>query len=243
MATIHFILQGKGGVGKSIVASFFCQALLDANIPFFAYDTDPVNATLAGYKSLNVERVEVMKNGVIDPEKFDALIEEIMKLPDDSHAVVDNGASSFIALGSYIQENNLFSLLTDEGHTIFLHTVVTAGQAMMDTLSGLDRLFQNFPETQKVIWLNPFFGNIVLNGKNFSEFALYTNNANQVKAIIELPNIYEYQVTGRDVEKVISRRQNFKDVITSPDSFRATRSRLKRFWDNLRQIISAAGLY
>lgn len=243
MATIHFILQGKGGVGKSIVASLFCQALLDANIPFAAYDTDPVNATLAGYKSLHVECVEVMKNGVIDPEKFDALIEKIMKLPDDTHAVVDNGASSFIALGSYIQENNLFSLLTDEGHTIFLHTVVTAGQAMMDTLSGLDRLFQNFPETLKVIWLNPFFGNIVLNGKNFSEFSLYTNNANQVKAIIELPNIYENQLTGRDVEKVISRRQNFKEVITSPDSFRVTKSRLKRYWDKLQQIIFAAGLY
>ena len=53
------------------------------------------------------------------------------------HAIVDNGASSFVALGAYIKENALLSLLREQGHQVFFHTVITGGQALGDTLSGL----------------------------------------------------------------------------------------------------------
>ena len=44
MATIHFILQGKGGVGKSMIASMLYQALLHYEKEVQAFDTDPVNS-------------------------------------------------------------------------------------------------------------------------------------------------------------------------------------------------------
>lgn len=52
MATIHFILQGKGGVGKSMIAAFLYQAEWDTGKSVEAFDTDPVNATLAGYNDI-----------------------------------------------------------------------------------------------------------------------------------------------------------------------------------------------
>lgn len=50
MATIHFVLQGKGGVGKSMVAVFLYQSLKALGHEVMAFDSDPVNTTLTGFK-------------------------------------------------------------------------------------------------------------------------------------------------------------------------------------------------
>jgi adenylylsulfate kinase-like enzyme len=41
--TIHLILQGKGGVGKSIVASWLAEFLIGRGQPVRCFDGDPVN--------------------------------------------------------------------------------------------------------------------------------------------------------------------------------------------------------
>jgi len=46
MATIHFILQGKGGVGKSLIAALLAQYLHGRGLEVYCFDTDPINATL-----------------------------------------------------------------------------------------------------------------------------------------------------------------------------------------------------
>ena len=43
--SIHFILQGKGGVGKSYVASLLTQYLQDKKKPVVGFDLDPTNPT------------------------------------------------------------------------------------------------------------------------------------------------------------------------------------------------------
>ncbi|WP_308620459.1 P-loop NTPase [uncultured Desulfovibrio sp.] len=78
MATIHFILQGKGGVGKSMIAVMLCQTLRHFGKEVIAFDTDPVNATLAGFKEFNVTSLDVMQDGNINPRKFDILLEALV---------------------------------------------------------------------------------------------------------------------------------------------------------------------
>ena len=51
MPTIHFVLQGKGGVGKSMIFSLFISDSCRSWHEVSAVDTDPVNATLKGLKS------------------------------------------------------------------------------------------------------------------------------------------------------------------------------------------------
>ena len=46
-ATVHFVLQGKGGVGKSFVASILGQYFQVRGRDVRCFDTDPVNQTFA----------------------------------------------------------------------------------------------------------------------------------------------------------------------------------------------------
>ena len=63
LKNFHFILQGKGGVGKTTVASFIAQYLKDRlQKEYLAIDTDQVNASFASFKALNVESLNIMEN-------------------------------------------------------------------------------------------------------------------------------------------------------------------------------------
>ncbi|MCZ2328968.1 nucleotide-binding protein [Bartonella sp. F02] len=55
MAKVHMILQGKGGVGKSMIAAILAQYKASKKHMPLCIDTDPVNATFEGYKALNVQ--------------------------------------------------------------------------------------------------------------------------------------------------------------------------------------------
>ena len=64
--TVHLSLQGKGGVGKSLVASILSQYFVSKDRAVHAVDADPVNQTLAQYEALVVERLNLLKNGNVD---------------------------------------------------------------------------------------------------------------------------------------------------------------------------------
>lgn len=240
MATIHFIQQGKGGVGKSVIASFLYQVLHHQGKDVVAFDTDPVNATLMGYREFSVVQVDIVRQEQIDTRAFDALLEDLYNLPDDSQAIVDNGASSFLALGNYMKDIGLIELLEEKGHQVFFHSVVTGGQAIGDTIAGLKVLADGFTTTPIVVWLNPFFGEIRLDGKSFEEFKIYQEYGSQFHAIIQLPHVNK-DTLGRDLEELFAKRQSFDGAITSC-RYIAVRSRLKRYWEQLISIIEQAGI-
>jgi len=136
MATIHMVLQGKGGVGKSMLATLLAQFKISKGQSPVCIDTDPVNATFYGFKSLNVQRLDILDDDKnVDAIKFDDLIERIGEATDD--VIIDNGASSFIPLSSYLIANETASVFKEMGHQLLVHTVITGGQAMPDTLGGL----------------------------------------------------------------------------------------------------------
>ncbi len=162
MSTIHFVLQGKGGVGKSLVASLLFQYLNGQGLPVSGVDTDPVNSTFSGYKELNIQPLNIMDGDDIDQRRFDSLMEIIFQQPKNSHIVIDNGAATFVPLCSYLKENSALDLLCNEGHDILLHTVITGGQAVVDTSAGLKTLAISFPTAPLVVWLNRYFGDITL---------------------------------------------------------------------------------
>lgn len=240
MATIHFIQQGKGGVGKSVIASLLYQVLAHLGRNVVAFDTDPVNATLMGYKEFNVVQVDIIKEGQIAERAFDQLLEALCKLPENAHAVVDNGASSFLALGNYIKDIQLIQILREKGHQVFFHTVVTGGQAISDTLSGLKVLAEGFPGSPIVVWLNPFFGEIRMDGLKFEEFKIYQEFHEQFFAIMQLPHVNK-DTMGKDLEELFAKRQSFVDGINS-SQYIAVRSRLQRYWRQIQEMIELSGI-
>jgi MinD-like ATPase involved in chromosome partitioning or flagellar assembly len=144
MSTVHLTLQGKGGVGKSVVATLLAQYLRDKGIAAKCFDADPLNQTLAGFAGLGVTKVDLMetteKGRRINPRRFDDLVEQIALQPGENHVIVDTGSSSFVALVHYLVSNDVAAVLSQAGHELVVHTVVTGGQALLDTLHGVAQL-------------------------------------------------------------------------------------------------------
>ena len=108
--SVHFTLQGKGGVGKSLVASIFAQYLSNRHSDLKCYDTDPVNQTFHGYSGLNVSHLVLMKGSKIDEHQFDALMDDIYK--NQRAFFVDNGSSSFLVSSNPYKEKPTFFFIT-----------------------------------------------------------------------------------------------------------------------------------
>jgi CobQ/CobB/MinD/ParA nucleotide binding domain len=151
-ATVHFSLQGKGGVGKSVVASWLAQYFRSKDLFVTCIDTDPVNARLTQFKDLNAEHLNVLKAGGINEKQFDALVERVCSRK--GIYIVDTGATTFVPLWHYMLEHQLFRFLVDQGRRVFVHLVVTGGQGMQDTLAGFKRVAETAPDKSIVVWLN-----------------------------------------------------------------------------------------
>ena len=103
--TVHFVLQGKGGVGKSLVASFLAQYLTDQDRLGGCFDTDPVNGSFQTIPALRVEPVELLAQSNVNVKGVDRLIEAIVG--SQREVVIDNGAASFLPLSTYLIENDI----------------------------------------------------------------------------------------------------------------------------------------
>jgi hypothetical protein len=235
---VHITLQGKGGVGKSMISSVISQYLMAKSAPARFVDTDPVNATLMGYKSLEAQRITLMPEGAtsIDERKFDELMEQIVS--EDASFVIDNGASSFIALSNYIIENDAIAVMIESGKKVVIHTVVTGGQAMRDTLRGFSQLASQLPEEARlIVWLNEYFGEISGkdndgNVKHFEEMTAYLNAKDKVEAIIRIPK-QSSSTFGKDMELMLDQKMTFADVAASGEFGMMAKKRL----DTIRDVI------
>jgi hypothetical protein len=238
MAKIHMILQGKGGVGKSFISSTLAQHILAKGKKPLCVDTDPVNATFHGFKKLNVRKIDVMVGDEIDPRKFDDLIELIAKA--DRDVIIDNGASTFVPMSHYLISNQIPALLREMKHELVVHTVITGSQALMDTLTGFKNLVNQFPiETAFVVWLNPYWGEIAMDGKQFEEMKTYLDYKSRVSAIIRIPN-YKADTFGKDLSEILQAKLTFSEALENPSLPVMVRQRLniikKQLFTNLENV-------
>ena len=222
--TIHLSLQGKGGVGNSLVASILAQYFLYHGVEVHCLDTDPVNQTFSQYSALGAEHLELMHDGKIDSRGFDALMERL--LSEDGIFIVDNGASTFIPLWSYIVENNVLELLRAAGRKLCVHTVVTGGQALGDTLKGFKSLADSSAERNILVWLNEYFGLIERDGKIFTEMLAYKESEPKVFGLVRIPKRNQ-DTFGRDIEDVIARKLTFEEAIRNGTASVMSKQRLK----------------
>lgn len=238
MAKVHMVLQGKGGVGKSLIAATIAQYLVEQGQPPLCIDTDPINATFHGYKSLDVKRLEIMQDNEINSRLFDTLVELVSRAKEP--VVIDNGASSFSQLSNYLISSNVADLILSMGHELVLHTVVTGGQALLDTLSGLDSLCSQFPvAVPVVVWLNPYWRPIESEGKSFEQMKAYKDNKARITAIVKIPDLKE-ETFGRDWSELLQDRKTFKEGLNDPALTIMTRQRLKIVRDQLFQALQGS---
>lgn len=225
MRAVHFVLQGKGGVGKSFIAALLTQYLQRYQAEVLCFDTDPVNQTFSRYLLLQVQPINILtEHKNIDASRFDALIETVMQ--HEGVAVIDNGASTFVPLMSYMRENEVVPLLQEEGVQVVIHVPLQAGQGLPDTLTGLNTVLTDFP-CEVVVWLNHYWGRVETQGKSFEQWNIAKNNAEQIAGVIELPN-YNPDTYGRDILKMTANHLTFQEVMQSSNFTLMPKQRLKK---------------
>jgi len=126
-----------------------------------------VNQTLSEYQGLAVSRLNLLKAGSVDQREFDLLIEKL--LTENGTFVVDTGASTFIPLWHYILENDALDYLRERGKRVFVHSVITGGQSLNDTLRRVEQLAETTQEKNIVVWLNEYFSSVLPDGQPFRE--------------------------------------------------------------------------
>jgi hypothetical protein len=210
--SVHFILQGKGGIGKTFVSTLLAQWMKSQDeIPLRCFDTDQENATFSRYKAMNVKHVPVMQdNRTIEPKRFDALIIDILE--SEGNCVIDNGANTFSPFLAYLLENDAFSLLQESGRKVYIHTIVGGGDTLHDTASG-------FVSTAKsttvplVLWENQHFGlTQAASGKQFIESQSYNEHAGRVKGRVVLTQ-RNPDTFGVDIKKMNIARLTMEEVM------------------------------
>jgi hypothetical protein len=230
MSTIHLILQGKGGVGKSFIAALLAQYLQEKGVAVRCFDADPVNSTLASFPSLNTAKLDLIessdKGRRINPRRFDDLVEQIACQPTASHVIVDTGSSAFVPLLHYVVSNEVPMVLSQAGHELVVHTVVAGGQALLDTLHGAAQLMKQLDNARFVVWLNPFWGPIADDGKTFEQMKIYQDIKKRIETIVSLPAFTD-ELFPQDIAEMLKSRLTFKDAIEAPALSLMSRHRLK----------------
>ena len=237
MRKAHFILQKKGGVGKSVAALMLAQYLRSINELVEVIDTDPSNATLFSYKALNGQRIQLMEGNLLNEAKFDLLMNRVLE--EDASFVIDCGASSFIPLNNYMIENKVVDMIADSGKQVVAHTVIVGKSNLLDTLTSFAELAEQMPEqVQIVVWLNEFFGEIEVDGTPFEEMNVYLENKHRIHGIVLLPK-QNPATFGADIEKMLTARLTFDEVRQSPDFYIMNKSRIFRVQQDIYRQLKA----
>jgi hypothetical protein len=223
-AVVHLVLQGKGGIGKSVVASWLAEYLLSRGKQVRCIDGDPVNRSLAQYKSLNVEKLDLInEHGVIIRTRYDALLERFAT--ENGLFVVDSGATAFLPFWSYIVETEVTRVLKEIGRKLYVHCVVSGGEMLSDSLLGFDTLASSTPDRNVVVWINEYFGPVARDGKTFDQMNVFQKHADKVLGSVGIPQ-RSPDTFGASLLLMREKKLTFGEALHSDDLLLAQKSRL-----------------
>ena len=221
---IHLILQGKGGVGKSVVATWLAEYLLKRGKNVRCIDGDPVNRSLAQYKALNAEKLDlVSEDGVVVRTRYDALVQRFAT--EDGVFVMDSGATAFLPFWSYIVESDMIRVLRNAGRKLYVHCVVSGGEMLTDTLLGFETIARSTPEKNVVVWINEYFGPVARDGKALDQVNVFQVHGEKVLGSIGIPQ-RSPDTFGESVQLMRTKKLTFDEAIQSEQFMLVQKSRL-----------------
>lgn len=229
MNNLHLILQGKGGVGKSLIAVLLAQYLQSKTGHVICADTDPVNRTFSKYLALDVASIEIAEGGNVVQRKFDPLMEMIVSTEADF--VIDNGAATFLPLTRYLVENDIYKIMFEHGKKVYIHSVLVGGQAQSDTYDGLAELLAKVDKHAKVvIWENEFWGKVKFEGVPITSSKLYkdADKAGKIGGLVNIVDRSQSDTFVGDIKQMTSNNLTLVDVMASKDFNFLAKNRLQK---------------
>lgn len=131
MKQVHFSMYGKGGTGKSLIASLIAQFL-------------------------NVEKINPWDYDHGHEGNYDSLFNLILE--KDDNFVIDSSPLTFLSFRHYMLESDAVNFLSNRGKQVVMHVPVTHNP---NTHINLQTLLDDVPDTARiVVWLNEIYGKI-----------------------------------------------------------------------------------
>ena len=224
--TIHLVLQGKGGVGKSLVASWLAEFLISRGQAVRCIDGDPVNRSMGQYKAFGAEKLDLLnQDGVLQRTRYDKLMERF--LGEHAVYVVDSGATAFLPFWTYLVESDAVELMRRAGRTVYIHIPISAGEMLNDTLLGFKTLAASATDRILVVWINEYFGPVSRDGKAFNQMQVYLDNQEKVVASVAIPD-RNRDTFGESIRMMRERKLTFEEAVSSGDFGLMDRCRLER---------------
>lgn len=232
MWEVHVVFQSKGGIGKSLVATFLTQYLREKwafPSQVLAVDADGLNNSFSN---------TLQSGAAVVGADMATLTDAIRAHQGD--VVIDIGPSSYLAMGEWLTSPETVTTLLKEGWTIKVHSIVVGGWAQAETLQGLLYAMQVLPpQIRLIVWLNDYFGPVISpTGGDFETMKIYTENRGRLWGIIRL-RMRGRETFVRDLMRMLARRQTFADAIIHPDVQITARQRLTML---RREIFGAISL-
>jgi hypothetical protein len=231
---IHIVLQNKGGVGKSFVASHLAQYFIDDGTPTKVFDSDPSTPTLSHYKGLQARYINFMDGDDLDVAQFDVLMTEIVDARD-CVVVLDTGSSNFIDFISYVKSNHIFEVFREMDRRIVIHSVLTGGAGARETFGGYVKAVGDLGADDNIAWLNSFFGPVELEGKPFEDTKAFAGTQDRLTGLVRIRqrggnnNVLHLKA----LREMTRRNLTYKEAIGSPDFTLWDKQRLR---DSQREI-------
>lgn len=235
----HFLMQPKGGVGKSLVATLISQYFTDNDAEFKCMDTDTSNATLTSYAALNAQHIPILNDdNEIDTSKFDVMLERLMT--ETGTFVIDNGSNSYVPLLSYMLEIDAFQALKDEGVEVFLHTIVVGGDAVIETLNTFRDISLRVGDKNVILWINEYFGPVEYNGRKLQDMPVFAECKPNLRGVCVLHK-RNHDTYLKDMRTMATKKQTFAQVMADPSYVIGSKMRLKTIRKDTFDQIAAIG--
>ncbi len=225
--TIHLVLQGKGGVGKTVVAGWLAEFLISRGQPVHCIDGDPVNRSLAQYKALPVEKLDLVnQDGVVIRSRYDVVVDRFLN--EQAVFVVDSGATAFLPFWTYIVESDIIAMLREAGRRVYVHIPISGGEMLNDTLLGFKTLAETAAEKSLILWINEYFGPVARDGKAFDQMQVYIDNREKVLTSVGIPQ-RPLDTFGENIRRMRERKLTFEEAVGMAPGFALVeKSRLDR---------------
>lgn len=233
--SINFILQGKGGVGKSFTTAILAQYFIDEkNMDNVVVgDTDPVNTTTVKVKRLNADLIQITENSKVVQSKFDPMFESMLTNGQNTF-VIDNGASTFLPLIQYFNDNCIMDMFNEVEQEVYIHTIIVGGQAQADTIEGFEDLVKLVKGTKVkiLVWINEFQGVPALENIPLIKTKFIEKNKDVIAGVVVIQD-RKSDAFASDIKNLTEKSLTLKEALESECFGLMAKSRLKRVFNDI----------
>ncbi len=210
----HVIAAKKGGIGKTLSASFITQYFRQNGISIDAVDADPQAPKLSLIKALNAPLLPLIEHGEIKQSAFDPTFSHIVK--SKNATLIDTGSGAFLPILKYMRDNQLFDLLQQVKKQLYFHVIVISGPEKMNTAQGAAELLEKTKGTgtKVVIWQNERNGIPLFDGKGMEETDWYQDNRDQIAGIVKIMD-YNNSAYAEDFLTMMEQNLTYQEIMDS----------------------------